>query len=236
MVNTVGSHANRHWNKKWISVKQTAFLSHKQKSFIVGSLLGDATMRIGRGAQNANFKVGQGLEQKDYVLWKYEILKPLVFTEPKISYRYRENGERYEKSWWFRTIRHQFLTEIYRNFYSTDGYKTGKKIVPKNIASELNPFALAIWIMDDGSYNSGVIDISTYSFSLSEIHLLRNVFEEVFSIKAQYYKDRDKGFRMYFSKRETEKLIPIICPFIIPSMKYKIGLRDPVTTGVFPII
>lgn len=232
MVNTVGSHVNKHWQKKWVSVKQVAFLSHEQKALIMGSLLGDGTMRMGKGAQNANFKVEHGLEQKEYVLWKYKILKSLVFTEPKISYRYKENGEKYEKSWWFRTIRHPFLTEIYKRFYLMDGYRTGRKIIPMNIADDINEFSLAIWIMDDGSYNSNVIDISTYSFLLSEIHFLQNVFEKVFCVEARYYRDRDKGFRIYFNKCETKKLVSIIGPYIIPSMMYKIGLHDPVTTGV----
>ena len=98
-----------------------------QRSFIIGSLLGDGTMRMGKGAINANFKVEQGVVQKDYVFWKYEILKSLVFTEPKISYRYNPEKEIYPKSWWFRTIRHPLLTQIYDTFYIRDGYKTGRK-------------------------------------------------------------------------------------------------------------
>lgn len=52
----------------------------------------------GDGAVNANFKVEQGLVQKEYVFWKYAILKSLVFTEPKISFRYDSGGKRYPKS------------------------------------------------------------------------------------------------------------------------------------------
>jgi hypothetical protein len=88
--------------------------------------------------------------------------------------------------------------------------------------------------MDDGSYSKGRIDISTYSFSLKEINTLQKSIKKVFGIRANYYRDRDKEFRMYFSQEDTKKLIKVIHPYIIPSMMYKIGFRDPVTTEFLP--
>ena len=61
MVNTVGSCENKHWQKKWILIKDQVAISSMQRSFIIGSLLGDGTMRMGKGAINSNFKVEQGL-------------------------------------------------------------------------------------------------------------------------------------------------------------------------------
>src|SRR3989344_3950922 len=231
MVNTVGSCENKHWQKKWVFVKKDIALTQMQRSLIVGSLLGDGTMRLGEGAINANFKVEQGLIQKAYVFWKYKILQPLVFTEPKLSYRYDIVGKKYPKSWWFRTVRHPVLTEVYQTFYTQSGFRTGRKIVPENIVTDLNPLALAVWIMDDGSYSRGKIDISTYSFTLIEIEFLRQMLEEKFNINMSYYRDRDKGYRLYCNMVETQKLIKIIRPYIIPTMMYKIGFRNPVTTG-----
>ena len=85
--------------------------------------------------------------------------------------------------------------------------------------------------MDDGSYSKGKIDISTYSFQLPEINLLCKILKNKFDIQMNYYRDRDKGYRMYSSMRETQKLIKTIKPYIIKSMMYKIGFRNPVTTG-----
>lgn len=224
MVNTVGSYKTKYWYKSWIPIKESISLNSFQYSLIVGSLLGDGTMRVGRGAVNANFKTEQGIEQKDYVFWKYEILKPIVFTGPQISYRYTDKKEKYKKSWWFRTIRHPLLTDMYNMFYTGNGYRTGRKVVPRNIKKFLNPLVLAIWIMDDGSYSRSKIDISTYSFTLPEINLLQRNLAKIFDVSAQYYRDRDKGHRMYFSKCETQKVVNIIKPYVIPSMMYKIGL------------
>ena len=230
MVNTVGSYENKNWQKRWVPIKKNLSLTPVQYSFLIGSLLGDGTMWLGDGAINANFKVEQGLVQKEYVFWKYEILKSLVFTEPKLSFRYDNNGKQYPKSWWFRTIRHPLLTEIFKRFYLQNGFRCGRKIVPKNIENDLDPLGLAVWIMDDGSYSKGKIDISTYSFSLEEVMFLQTLFARKFGVRMLFFHDRDKGYRMYANIEETKKLIQTIYPYIIPTMMYKIGLRNPVTT------
>ena len=197
--------------------KDSLKLNQTQISVLIGSILGDGTMRIGKNAQNANFKVEQGLKQKEYVFWKYDVFKEWVTTPPKISFRYDENRIPYEKSWWFRTIRHPKLTLFHKLFY-----KNGIKIVPKNIGDLLDPLALAIWIMDDGSLGRNKIDISTYSFKLEEIKLLQKALFKRFALESNFYKDRDKGFRMYFRKKETQKLLPLISPYIISNLAYKI--------------
>lgn len=226
----MGSCENKHWQKKWLAIKPATVLTVTQQSMIVGSLLGDGTMRMGHKATNANFKVEHGLVQKQYVFWKYSILQPWVFTEPRISFRYRPDRTRYEKSWWFRTIRHPILTKLYRRFYTVDNYRTGRKKIPQNISHYLDPLAMAIWIMDDGSYSREKIDISTYSFLLSEIIVLQKAIHDRFGIVMNYYRDRDKGYRMYASKTETQKLVSVVYPHIITSMMYKIGFHNPVTT------
>lgn len=192
-------------------------LNQTQLSVLIGSILGDGTLRVPKSGINANFKVEQGLKQKDYVFWKYEVFKEWVTTPPKISFRYDGNRQPYEKSWWFRTISHPKLTLFHKLFYNF-----GIKNVPKNIADLLDPLALAIWIMDDGSLSKNKIDISTYSFKLKEIKLLQWALLKKFALETNFYKDRDKGFRMYFRKTETQKLIPIISPYIIPNLAYKI--------------
>ncbi len=227
MGNTVGSCETKFWHKKWVPIKKSLSLTSHQREVIIGSLLGDGTMRIGKGCRNANFKVEHGLEQKKLVEWKYQQLKSLVFTEPRLSYRYKEEGEKYPKSWWFRTIRHPQITEIYKQFYTGEVYRTGRKTVPKLVNKWLTPLALAIWIMDDGNYSQKSINISTYSFSLDEIESLQKIIARKFGLRSKFYRDRDKGYRMTFNRLESAKIIHIIRPYIIPSMMYKICLVTP---------
>ena len=227
MGNTVGSRETKFWQKKWIPIKKSLSLKPRQQKVIIGSLLGDGTMRVGKGGRNANFKVEHGLKQKELVEWKYNELRSFVFTGPRISYRYRYDGKKYPKSWWFRTIRHPEITVIYNQFYTGEEYRTGRKIIPDSIDKWITPLSLAIWIMDDGNYSRKSINISTYSFSRDEIELLQKVLESKFNLTANFHKDRDKGYRMTFRVQETTKLINIIHLYIIPSMMYKIGLVTP---------
>lgn len=223
VVNTVGSFAkvNKYWQKQWIDTKRDLVLSQEQRSVMIGSMLGDGTLRVGDGAINANLKIEHGLAQQKYVRWKYDIFRPWVFTEPKISYRYRPSGERYPKSLWFRTIRHPIITEFQRRFYVD-----GRKIVPHDISDDLDELALAVWVMDDGNLNRRNISISTYSFTLGEIELLVKVLQSRFALSAKYYRDRDKGYRMYFTVGDTKKLTRIIGTYVIPELRYKIDLKQ----------
>ena len=117
-------------------------------------------------------------------------LKNFATTPPRISYRTTKEEVRYEKSWWFRTLRHPVLTEIYNQFYTTDSYRCGRKVVPDSLIDSIDSFVMAVWVMDDGSYNQGKIDISTYSFTLQEIEKLcsiikRNSISPCFIIKIE---------------------------------------------------
>lgn len=221
--NTVGSRRDKVIGGLALRVYKTKLnLTQTQNSILVGSLLGDGTLRVGKGAVNANFKTEQGLAQKDYVIWKYSYFREWVLTPPKISYRYDNNGQRYKKSWWFRTVRHPEITYFHKLFYSKR-----KKVVPKIIGQYLNPLSFAVWIMDDGSFNRGIYDISTYSFKEDEIQILQQVLKDRFQINARYFYDRDKGYRMYFLKSESSKICSVISPHIISCMKYKLPLLTP---------
>lgn len=63
-------------------------LSKVQKQVILGSILGDGYMRK---KTNAHLQITHSYIQKEYVDWKYEILKDLVLTKPSV---YRGNANR----------------------------------------------------------------------------------------------------------------------------------------------
>ena len=61
----------------------------------------------------------------------------------------------------------------------------------------------------------------TQNYSMSEHLKLQKVFQEKFNISSTINKDRDE-FRLRFNGENSTKLIKIITPDIIPSMRYKI--------------
>ncbi len=56
-------------------------LSKVQKQLILGSVLGDGYMRK---KTNTHLQISHSIKQKEYVDWKFHILKNLVISAPKV--------------------------------------------------------------------------------------------------------------------------------------------------------
>lgn len=191
-------------------------LTQQQKSLIIGSILGDGYLRKIPNRKDAFLEVNHSIKAKEYVLWKFSILenicesspKERVIDEKRIAFR-------------FFTCQHPEITSLFKQFY-----QNGRKVIPRNL--ELNSLILAVWFMDDGSRSQkGDIYLNTQGFSLNDqkylLHLLRSM-----KFKARLNKDK-KYYRIRFLKESDFLLKEIISPFIIKSMRYKLG-NDPVET------
>ena len=198
---------------------QSLFPPH-QLDVIIGSLLGDARLEcrsIGlRNPITARFRVHHGEKQKDYVSWKYQILQNVVSRGPSEIVWVNQKRNLREISWYFHTKSSEEFGALYGYFY-----KDGKKILPENIFSLLNPRMIAVWFMDDGSNNRENCTLNTHSFSKREQSRIVEHFSKQYGILVRIVKDRTK-FKLAFGRKECQKLIDIIQPHIIPSMAYKI--------------
>jgi len=185
-------------------------LTQLQKSLIIGSVLGDGHIRIMPGRKDAFLEIKHFLKAKDYADWKYSVLKNICNSEPKE----RETNEG-RMVYCFFTKQDKEITEIYNLFY-----QDGKKIIPKEL--EIDPIVLAVWLMDDGSKSNDNIYLNTQQFSMLDqkrlLHQLRQI-----GLKARLNRDK-KYYRIRFLKESIPKLIEIVGPHIIPSMRYKIEL------------
>jgi hypothetical protein len=110
-------------------------LTQFQKSVIVGTLLGDGYARIVKGRRDALLEINHSYSQKEYVDWKYSVLKNISKSAPRIR---RGNNSRI--AYRFYTRQHPEITKLYHLFY-----KEGKKTVP---AITLDPLSLAVWFME----------------------------------------------------------------------------------------
>ena len=185
-------------------------LTQLQRSLIIGSVLGDGYIRIVPGRKDAFLEVNHSLKAKDYVDWKYFVLKNICNSEPKE----RETNEG-RIAYRFFTKQDEEITEIYNLFY-----QDGKKIIPTEL--EMNPIVLAVWLMDDGSKSNGGIYLNTQQFSMLDQRRLLHKLREI-GLRARLNRDK-KYYRIRFLKESIPKLIEIVQPYIIPSMRYKIEL------------
>lgn len=192
-------------------------LNEYQKAIIVGSVLGDACLHENWSKTNARLQIRHAFAQKEYVLWKYEALKPLVLTEPQHYGR--------TNSVWFRTISHPELTKLRQIFY-----RNGKKSIPEDdiVAFLSNPITIAVWFMDDGNavMRKGKLcgyHLNTQSFTKEENELLAEVFSVLYEISCTV--ERNHGYyRLAIWQAPSRKIFSdLIQEHVLPSLKYKIS-------------
>ena len=182
-------------------------LNESQRNLVVGSLLGDGYLvKTTRGYA---FRVNHGPAQKDYVDWKYDILKNLVNSPPRFA----------ENCYYFRTVSHPFFDQLREQFYSGR-----KKVVPCELIEErLNAFVLTVWIMDDGSRDNRQLRINSQSFSKEENLFLRELLQAKLGIKTTLNQDKGK-YRVRICAGSMKVLAQLVRPYMIPSMLYKLPL------------
>jgi hypothetical protein len=77
--------------------------------------------------------------------------------------------------------------------------------------------------MDDGTYNKSYYAFSTASFSVEEHNILLGILSNKFDIDCNI--QRGKYLSLYIPARNNanQKFRTLIEPYIVPSMKYKLG-------------
>ncbi|OGI94276.1 hypothetical protein A3A03_01495 [Candidatus Nomurabacteria bacterium RIFCSPLOWO2_01_FULL_40_18] len=199
---------------------QSAFPLH-QLDVIIGSLLGDARLECRskgiRASYTARFRVHHGDKQKEYVWWKYEILKDLVSKEPREISWTNKKRNLHEISWYFHTKTLKSFGIIHEVFY-----KDGVKKFPTEILPIFSDKMLALWYMDDGSNNGGNITLNTHSFSLEDQKIIVDFLKEKYYIHPTIVKDRNQ-WKISIGRYDYDRFLSIVTPFIPKAMNYKIN-------------
>lgn len=205
-----------------IKYKQSLTLSPCQKDIIVGTLLGDASMRLSKGKPVYAIKFEQGIQHKEYIEHLYQVFEPYCGTGPRERFVDKEETR---KSIGFTTYRHNDFIFYYNYFYEIQGNKS-VKVIRKDIHKFLTPKAVAYWFMDDGTYNkdnSGNRNylFSTQGFQKSECQRLCDALKLNFNIDSNVHKDREK-YRIYVIRSSSQKLLDLMKPFIHNNFQYKL--------------
>jgi hypothetical protein len=77
--------------------------------------------------------------------------------------------------------------------------------------------------MGDGSKQNEGLHLSIYAFSDSDVNLLKNALINRYDLHCTIHKT-DRGPRIYLNKTSMINLKQIILPYIVPSMRYKLGI------------
>jgi len=205
----------RQWNR---DIQKDPFLlvTQEEHDLIIGSLLGDASIR--QREKNSCFRFSHSIRQKSYSEYKKDLLKEFTISE------FRE-VKRKIKEGIIHTIDFSTKTHPVFNYYRNLFYKNGKKEITLELLNQLNPRSLAFWVCDDGSYSraQGYIILCTNSFSFEEHKLMKEFFNKKFGLNPTIGFRDGKYYYLRFKQEDSKKLVEIIEPFIPNCMKYKIG-------------
>ena len=192
------------------------FLSRDQKSILFGTILGDGYIQK-TGAKNARLRLEHGSKQKEYLLWKVEQLSILFQVKPKDLERIHPITKKK-----YSYCRHQSQSTPYLGKLRKVFYPDGKKRIPNDLEKYLTPFMLAVWYMDDGYYYKR--DKCSYLYlgnvSKEEANIVSSAIKEKFSIFSNVL-NKKKGYAVYFSPNEAEKLKLLIQGHTIAYFDYK---------------
>jgi len=190
-----------------VGVKQYA-LSDDQMKLILGSLLGDGSLRYA-SAHNAHFRVGHGERQREYCEWKQAMLSPFANKIGRTG-----NGIGFD------TIPMRQLAALRDAVYAADG----RKAVSVELLSQLDERALAAWYCDDGTYGGhykrwgyGKATICVAGLSSEDRELVAQRCEELGMGRPTL-----SGSNLLFSGERTRRFQERIAAYVHPSMQYKL--------------
>jgi len=199
-------------NSKAIRIlRESLTLSRTQREVVIGSLLGDGCLVANSWGKNYRLKMQQCDKQKEYLFWKYKILKEFVLSPPTY--------QKHTKSWQFRTISHPEFTKLRNEFYPD-----GRKVIPDAINDVLkSPLSIAIWYMDDGALHTrkDTFILNTQSFSREDNGKLQKCLKDNFNISANL--NRDKVYwRIYVQKNSAKHFENMVKEHIAALMSEKL--------------
>ena len=189
-------------------------LSNIAKEIILGSLLGDGSLKINPLYKNARFSFRHTIAQKAYFDWKVSKLSEI--SSGKFVWTQQADGFGKLPKLRYQSRAIEALTELY-NLTS----KGGKFNIRRKWLNCLTPLSLAVWWLDDGSIISngrkGVI--CTDGFDEDAVKILAKYLEKVWQVKStvapikKLNGKKDKYYRIWLSSTsELIKFLQIILP------------------------
>lgn len=191
-------------------------LTSAQHAILIGSLLGDGSLRRQGNRLNALLEVNHAHKHRDYVDWKYQNFQNYILSSPKAR-----QGRGVRIAYRFTTRSLPVFTD-YHNWFYVDGIKR----IPKDL--KLDPLSLAVWFMDDGSKIRSALYLNTQQFTVEEQVFLQQLLLDTFGLQSALNRDKHY-FRIRFTTESSKVLRELIEPYVIECMKYKLA-NDPVTT------
>lgn len=193
-------------------------LSDFQKQVLIGTVLGDSSLRVQSNTVNANpsLSCAHCVAQKEYCEYKTKIFENLG---AKCNYHKRNipdkrNGIYYEDYAMYVPANPEFLI-YYQSFY-----KNGKKVIPFELLDNFTEVSLAFMYMDDGSKTNNTYSIATNCFSMEDLIKFKKFLYNKFNIETTIRKNHV----LYIRICSKDIFTSLISPHFCECMKYKLNV------------
>jgi superfamily II DNA or RNA helicase len=177
-------------------------LNSDQLQLVYGSYLGSGLLSY-TSNKRLKLKIIHCKKQKEYCLWKANLLNINNLTSKKTKY--------------------SFQSKI---FDLDNPIPTDNKIVPDWLLDKIDERGIAIWFMDNGSINrnNNMFSITIHSNKYNkETHIkFINKFKK-YNIDCYYSNLNEKYYCLKFNKVNSLKLLYLITPYIHSNFNYKIS-------------
>jgi len=135
------------------------------EQFLISCILGDGSFtKVSGLAKNSKLSIAHCIKQKEYIEYKHSLLSKYdlvngLFYNKSYNHRYKEG---FIEEYRFKSKSHPLFTSVRNSYYDSNG----KKRINKDFIKKINPFGLALWFMDDGSFDkrNKCITLSTCAF------------------------------------------------------------------------
>lgn len=191
------------------------------RNLMIALLLGDGTI-----SSNYSFKLSHSEKQKEYLLWKIEILKNFGIRTNGLKTYVSSCGYNKDKIVYYtQLVKVSKFNRVLRRVF----YKPKKYLGNIKLLNRLDALGLAIWYMDDGHINIRKTNNKIHGFYIKislceDEETVQNVIE-YFKQKwdISFYKFKEKSFySICCGTAEGIKFINIIKNYVPECMKYKI--------------
>ena len=172
-------------------------LTKMQRDLIIGSMLGDG--HIDKRETQPVFIVSHAENQKDYLFWKYELLKDFCNISP--SYSGKKTVKHFSSGDYLCQPQYRISTRVHDCFIEI------RKMNVKELVNNLNDFSFSILMLDDGC-RTDLWEYCIAPYTKEEKRYMVKVFKEKFDLDA-HIKKSDERY-MYFNAADSKKIDGII--------------------------
>jgi len=205
-------------------------LSDRCKAVILGSILGDGSLKLHARYRNARFSFRHSAVNQEYFFWKVSELKEISAVKDV----WEQHGP---DGWGHDKLRYQSaalesLTEMFQLTHPHGSYRIRRKWL-----NQLTPLSLCVWWLDDGSLLNGKQGVfCTDEVPFEEQLVIVRYLRKVWGLNPRIGRvsstgPRSNQHRIWLrSKEDLIKFLRIILPYVaVPSMLKKVLLlyRDP---------